>query len=87
VVTLMHAKPDLILESLAVIREHWDGPVGVYAETGDWGVPDWVFNGLGPQEYLAEAERWVQAGVRLVGGCCGVGPEHIAALAGRFGPA
>lgn len=87
VVTVMHAKPDVVLESIAVIRERWAGPVGVYAETGEWGVPDWVFNGLDPAGYLAEAERWVRDGARLVGGCCGVGPEHIALLASRFGQA
>jgi S-methylmethionine-dependent homocysteine/selenocysteine methylase len=86
VVSIMHAKPDVVRESIAVIREHWAGPVGVYAETGEWGVPDWVFNGLDPAGYLAEAERWVQDGALLVGGCCGVGPEHIAMLASRFGP-
>jgi homocysteine S-methyltransferase len=85
VINIMHAKPDVVLESMAIIREHWAGPVGVYAETGDWGVPDWVFNGLNPAEYLAEAERWVQDGALLAGGCCGVGPEHIALLANRFG--
>jgi len=33
-------------------------------------------------EWLAEQARaYVEAGVRVVGGCCGVGPEHIRALA------
>jgi S-methylmethionine-dependent homocysteine/selenocysteine methylase len=87
VVNIMHAKPDVVLESMAVIREHWSGPVGVYAETGEWGVPDWIFNGLNPAQYLAEAERWVRDGALLAGGCCGTGPEHIALLANRFGQA
>ena len=30
--------------------------------------------------YLAYAQRWRQAGVSIIGGCCGVGPEYIAAL-------
>lgn len=34
-----------------------------------------------PQGYLQWAREWQQAGVTLVGGCCGIGPEHIAALA------
>jgi S-methylmethionine-dependent homocysteine/selenocysteine methylase len=29
----------------------------------------------------------VQGGALLAGGCCGVGPEHIALLANRFGQA
>ena len=34
--------------------------------------------------YLRWAESWVAAGARIVGGCCGIGPEHIAALHARF---
>ncbi|MCA1770935.1 MAG: homocysteine S-methyltransferase family protein [Halomonas sp.] len=28
--------------------------------------------------------RWVERGATLVGGCCEVGPEHIATLAERL---
>ncbi len=37
-----------------------------------------------PQCYLEWAERWVRSGATIVGGCCGIGPEHIAALRARF---
>lgn len=36
---------------------------------------------LDPAGYLGWARRWVAAGATLVGGCCGIGPEHVAALA------
>ncbi len=36
---------------------------------------------LGPDQYLIWAEKWVAAGATIVGGCCGIGPDHIAALA------
>jgi homocysteine S-methyltransferase len=29
---------------------------------------------------VAQAIAWVGRGARLIGGCCGVGPEHIRAL-------
>ncbi len=35
---------------------------------------------LGPQAYLHWAQSWVEAGASVVGGCCGIGPEHIAQL-------
>jgi S-methylmethionine-dependent homocysteine/selenocysteine methylase len=35
---------------------------------------------LNPARYLDYASRWVQSGASIVGGCCGIGPEHIAAL-------
>jgi homocysteine S-methyltransferase len=36
---------------------------------------------LGTPEYMAQyARRFIQAGVRIVGGCCGTTPEHIRAI-------
>jgi S-methylmethionine-dependent homocysteine/selenocysteine methylase len=89
-VTVMHAKPQVILDAIEIIRRHFAGPVGVYAETGDWRPPNWVFDGMTPAEYLEQAITWVDHGARLIGGCCGVGPEHIrplaVGLAGRSRP-
>jgi 5-methyltetrahydrofolate--homocysteine methyltransferase len=34
-----------------------------------------------PEEMAAEALEWVSAGARIVGGCCGTTPEHIARIA------
>ncbi len=36
---------------------------------------------LKPDYLVEQAKAYVAAGVRVVGGCCGVGPSHIAALA------
>jgi len=33
-----------------------------------------------PEKYLRYAQRWVNAGATIIGGCCGIGPEHISAL-------
>ncbi|CAN7653821.1 homocysteine S-methyltransferase family protein [Pararhizobium sp. LjRoot238] len=39
---------------------------------------------LDPASYLKWIRRWVDQGATIVGGCCGIGPEHIAAIsAGR----
>ena len=35
---------------------------------------------LTPQGYLAFAKSWRARGATVIGGCCGIGPEHIAAL-------
>lgn len=35
---------------------------------------------LDPQAYTAHALKWAEAGATLVGGCCEIGPEHIAHL-------
>ena len=35
---------------------------------------------LGPREYLTWVQTWLKDGADIVGGCCGVGPEHIALM-------
>ncbi|WP_343712949.1 homocysteine S-methyltransferase family protein [Inquilinus sp.] len=35
---------------------------------------------LDPDSYLGWIRRWVGLGATLVGGCCGIGPEHIARI-------
>ncbi|ASK28568.1 homocysteine S-methyltransferase family protein [Neisseria chenwenguii] len=34
-----------------------------------------------PEAYLRWARQWIAAGADTVGGCCGIGPEHIRVLA------
>jgi S-methylmethionine-dependent homocysteine/selenocysteine methylase len=81
-VTLMHVKLGVIAEALEIVRRCFPGtPLGVYAEVGDWKAPNWVFADLTPGEYLEEAKGWADAGVQLIGSCCGTGPGHVRALA------
>jgi S-methylmethionine-dependent homocysteine/selenocysteine methylase len=35
---------------------------------------------LDPQAYMAFARQWQALGATVIGGCCGIGPEHIALL-------
>jgi S-methylmethionine-dependent homocysteine/selenocysteine methylase len=83
-ITVMHAKPDVVVDAMAIIAARFAGPIGVYAESGDWAPPDWVFDGLNPDQYLQEAIAWVDHGAQLIGGCCGIRPEHIKVLSERL---
>jgi len=38
-----------------------------------------------PERYADFAEGWVEQGATIIGGCCEVGPAHIAELKRRFG--
>ena len=61
-------------------------PMGAYANAGakDEGL-GWEAAGRRAAEAYADlAERWVQAGASVVGGCCGTGPLHVQALAERL---
>ena len=35
---------------------------------------------LDPEHYAGHAQKWLTAGARVIGGCCGTGPAHIARL-------
>lgn len=39
---------------------------------------------LGPEAYANFAEDWAEIGATIIGGCCEVGPAHIAELTRRF---
>jgi homocysteine S-methyltransferase len=86
VLAIMHTQVDEIDACLDVVFEHWSAPVGVYAHTGGWEPPNWVFeNMISAADYAEASARWVERGVQVIGGCCGIGPNHIAVLAERLG--
>lgn len=35
---------------------------------------------ISPDDYLARAREWYRLGARVIGGCCGIGPEYIEKL-------
>lgn len=80
-VAIMHTEIDDIDISLDVLQEHWGGPIGVYAQMGRLEGVNWVYGDtVSPAEYTKKCLRWVDRGVQVIGGCCGIGPEHIAHL-------
>ena len=81
-VLMMHSVRDVTEDAVKVLRAAWSGPVGAYPNAGYWTRPNWTFvDQMSPEVYLANARRWVDAGAAIVGGCCGVGVEHIRAVA------
>jgi len=82
---IMHTPITDVDEAMRITRKYWQGPIGVYPESGYFTMPDWQFVDIIDAEELARiAQGWVNNGVRLVGGCCGLGPAHIAALRQEF---
>ena len=81
--------PDSIHSAMPILRES-GLPYGAYAN-GFVEIPEnWEEEGgvvqlssradLPPEIYAAEAARWIEAGASIVGGCCEIGPAHIARL-------
>jgi homocysteine S-methyltransferase len=82
---IMHSYSDDTTAGLEVLFERWSGPVSAYPESGYFKMPDWQFVDIMPPGDFAElACRWVEGGVQIVGGCCGIGPEHIEAMTARL---
>jgi S-methylmethionine-dependent homocysteine/selenocysteine methylase len=80
-VFLMHVELGVISEGLQIVRAHFpDTTLGVYAEVGHWQPPNWEFADLTPAQYLTHATGWADAGVQIIGSCCGTGPDFTRAL-------
>ena len=80
---IMHTNVDLTGPALDVLRSRFDGPTLAYPDSGYFEMPHWQFVDIVSPGKLANAARgWVEeGGVQLVGGCCGLGVEHVEALA------
>jgi homocysteine S-methyltransferase len=82
-VSIMHTEVEDIDACLDVIQERWPGPVGVYAHSARWEGHVCIFdNTIQPDTYANHAQSWLGRGVQVIGGCCGMGVDHIKALRG-----
>ena len=87
-------QPEVIGDAIQVTRDKLASlgaleiEIGAYANafppqpknaTANEGL-DEVRADLTPSSYLNWARQWRQKGATLIGGCCGVGPDHIALL-------
>ena len=78
---VMHTSVHNTGPALAELNDLWDGPMFAYAESGHFVPPSWKFEDIiSPLDYLGYVRQWMEQGVRIVGGCCGMGPEHIRVL-------
>jgi S-methylmethionine-dependent homocysteine/selenocysteine methylase len=80
-VTVMHSVIEAVEPALDVIARRWSGTVGAYPHCGDYKPPEWIFGDITPEAFASASMGWVDRGAQLVGGCCGIRPEHIRALA------
>ena len=87
-VSVMHSSPNDTGPALEIVRQHWRGSLGAYAESGYFAMPDWQFADIIPVgEYVDLAKQWHESvDLAMIGGCCGIGPSHIAALRAAFKP-
>jgi homocysteine S-methyltransferase len=77
-VGVMHTGAEVIGDTLAEIKTHFKGPLAAYPDSGYFEMPDWKFvDIIPPDRYGTFVREWLQAGVQMIGGCCGLGLDHI----------
>ncbi len=81
---VMHNDISLTEDALHIIKASWAGPIGAYPESGNFKMPVWKFGKISPADFVEQARRWRRNGATILGGCCGIGPDHIRALAKAF---
>jgi len=78
---IMHSSVDLIGDAIELIKANYDGLIMAYPDSGYFKSPNWQFEDVITPDHLTEfADQWKQAGANIIGGCCGLGPEHTEAL-------
>lgn len=72
--------PDHVSGMVSYLRDFTDLPLGAYPNLGYYTSEGWHFeHGVKGEEYALMAAGWRAEGAQIIGGCCGVGAEHIEA--------
>ena len=89
--------PEVMEPAVAIAKDKLERldvemPIGVYAnafppqkETAEANSDICeIREDLDPAGYMTFVDRWLWLGAKIIGGCCGIGPEHIALLHQRL---
>ncbi|HYB09534.1 MAG TPA: homocysteine S-methyltransferase family protein [Alphaproteobacteria bacterium] len=77
---IMHTGAELTGEALQVVRRHFGGPLMAYPDSGYFEMPNWRFvDVITPERFEQFCRDWIASGVQIIGGCCGLTPDHIRA--------
>lgn len=73
--------PQIMLESIKKMAEFTKIPLAAQPNAGFPKLVDGRYIYLCSSDYMAKfSKRFIQGGVRILGGCCGTTPEHIKAI-------
>lgn len=86
ILSIMHSQLDVTDAALDVLRRHWDGPIAVYPNSGEFVDLQMQFDTVCVvEEFALAALRWMKSGAQIIGGCCGIGPAHIERMGRELG--
>ena len=89
VLSIFHSTIEDTTAALPLVRSKWKGSIGAYPEAGRrdyvqaYADPN-VENPHTLDEWVATARRWTESGVQVIGGCCGMGLDHLQVLQGQL---
>ena len=89
VLSIFHSNIDDTNAAIPLVKSKWSRPLGAYPEAGrrDYVQAFADPNSENPHtldEWVATAKAWTDSGVQVIGGCCGMGLDHIRALEGKL---
>ena len=80
--------PESVSAGVPVLRQLTERPIGAYANSFDVPRPESgptpLRQDMTPDSYCDWVAEWILAGATVLGGCCGIGPAHIARLKEQF---
>ena len=87
VVGIMHSRPEVTLEALEMLKGHWTGPTMAYPDSLRQQGSDAAGNlqwdpEIDEASIVDYCRQWIDAGVQVLGGCCGLTVSHIRAIRG-----
>tara|TARA_B100000212_G_scaffold94886_1_gene69785 strand:+ start:2210 stop:3148 length:939 start_codon:yes stop_codon:yes gene_type:complete len=79
---IMHTPSNAIQASLKELKKVFSGTIFAYPDSGYFKSPNWQFEKIISEQALQDfAGDWIKEGTKIIGGCCGLSPSHIQALA------
>ena len=89
VMGIMHSRPEVTLEALKMLTAHWSGPMMAYPDAihdldADPAAPIRADLSIDKACLVEHCEEWLDAGVQILGGCCGLRVPHIEAIRCRL---
>ena len=86
-INIMHTKFKAIIPTIEIVKQAWDGPIGVYPDLCVFNEGDDQYGSIdspSSEEIVAFCNECIQAGVSAIGGCCFVGLDTIELMSQTF---
>ncbi len=84
-IAIFHSTIAATSAGIEVMKQHWTGPVATYpeADRADYTLAqrdESDQSNVSPEEFPVIASSWVNQGVQVIGGCCGINLDYITGL-------